>query len=90
MKYYGAEGSQLPSAPTDVGTYIVKINVDEGPNYNSATDLTNNNRKFSIAKAASSSDDFDFTAPSNLTYDGSSKSATVTAKPSISGMAPSL
>ena len=39
-----------------------------------------------VKKGAPAVDDFDFTAPSDLTYDGSPKAATVTAKTSITGM----
>lgn len=38
LKYY-KEGETMPVAPTEVGTYTVKIDVAEGNNYNSANDL---------------------------------------------------
>ena len=37
--------------PKDAGTYTVKINVAEGPNYKAATELTADGWKFSITKA---------------------------------------
>lgn len=40
IKYYDEDGTELASAPTEVGTYTVKIDVDEGDNYAAATNLT--------------------------------------------------
>ena len=50
LKYYKGD-SPLSAAPTDAGKYTVKINVAEGDNYESATNLTADGWKFSIAKA---------------------------------------
>lgn len=50
LKYYKGN-SPLSAAPTDAGEYTVKINVAEGDNYESATNLTADGWKFSIAKA---------------------------------------
>ena len=44
------------------------------------------NVEYTIAKADPQASDFTFTAPSGLTYDGSKKEATVTAKTGITGM----
>ena len=49
LKYYKV-GSEEPleGAPTDVGEYIVKIDVTEGDNYNSAVNLTDESWTFTI------------------------------------------
>ena len=49
LKYYKGT-SELASAPIDAGTYIVKINVTDGTNYNSATGITAASWTFSITK----------------------------------------
>lgn len=51
VKYYDASGNQLTSEPTEVRTYTVKIDVDEGDNYAEAKDLTADDWKFKIVKA---------------------------------------
>ena len=56
LKYYKGN-SPLSAAPTDAGEYTVKINVAEGDNYESATNLTADGWKFSIAKASSKKDE---------------------------------
>ena len=56
LKYYKGD-SPLSAAPTDAGEYTVKINVAEGDNYESATNLTADGWKFSIAKASSKKDE---------------------------------
>ena len=56
LKYYKGD-SPLSAAPTDAGKYTVKINVAEGDNYESATNLTADGWKFSIAKASSKKDE---------------------------------
>ena len=66
VKYYDesgnnpAVGSDTSTAPTNAGTYTVKIDVAEGDNYKSAIDLTSESWKFTIAKATP-------TVPSGLT-----------------------
>ena len=76
VKYYSGS-TLLSSAPKDVGTYTVKIDVAEGTNYVAATNLTNS-WMFTIAKAPPQASDFTFTPPSNLVYNGTLKTATVT------------
>ncbi|MCH5190578.1 MAG: hypothetical protein J1F23_00290 [Oscillospiraceae bacterium] len=45
VKYYKVGSDEaLAGAPTEVGKYIVKIDVNEGINYNSAVDLTDEER----------------------------------------------
>ena len=50
VNYYNGE-TKLDGAPTDVGTYTVKISVAEGTNYNAATNLTADSWTFTITKA---------------------------------------
>lgn len=50
VKYYDASGALLTEAPTNVGTYTVKIDVTEGENYLAATDLTDSSWKFTITQ----------------------------------------
>ena len=65
---YAQNGKTLPSAPTDAGEYTASITVGEG-NTASVT--------YTIGKATPKAEDFTFTAPTSLTYDGNVKSATV-------------
>ena len=51
VKYYNSAGTKLTSAPTNVGTYTVKIDVAEGDNYEAKTDITAGTWKFTITKA---------------------------------------
>ncbi|MGN1044257.1 MAG: GLUG motif-containing protein, partial [Acutalibacteraceae bacterium] len=86
INYYDISGPKLDSAPTDAGTYKVKIDVTEGDNYNAGTNITADSWTFTIEKATPTADDFTFTELSDLTYDGTAKVATVTAKDGITGM----
>ena len=65
---YAQNGNTLPSAPTDAGKYTASITVGED-NTASVT--------YTIGKATPKAEDFTFTAPTSLTYDGNVKSATV-------------
>lgn len=65
---YAQNGNTLPSAPTDAGEYTASITVGAG-NTASVT--------YTIGKATPKAEDFTFTAPTSLTYDGNVKSATV-------------
>ena len=51
VKYYNSAGTKLTSAPTNAGTYTVKIDVAEGDNYEAKTDITSGTWKFTITKA---------------------------------------
>ena len=51
VKYYNSAGTKLTSAPKNVGTYTVKIDVAEGDNYEAQTDITADNWTFTITKA---------------------------------------
>ena len=64
----------------NAGTATVKITDEEGGNY-----TVNGSANFSILKAAPQARDFTFTPPTNLTYDGTAKTATVTANSGITG-----
>ena len=51
VKYYNSAGTNLTSAPTNAGTYTVKIDVAEGDNYEAQTDITADHWTFTITKA---------------------------------------
>ena len=62
----------LPTAPTDAGTYTAGITVGEGGGAVTAS------VEYTIKKADLAAGDFAFTSPTDLTYNGSAKTATVT------------
>ena len=62
----------LPTAPTDAGTYTAGITVGEGSGAVTAS------VEYTIKKADLAAGDFTFTSPTDLTYNGSAKTATVT------------
>lgn len=78
----------LPASPVpltaaevkDAGTYAVVLKVDTATDtYSTAPALYNlTNWTFTIGKKAITAEDFTFSAPANLTYDGTVKKATVT------------
>ena len=88
VKYYSdAQCSTEVQNPTNVGTYYVGITVAEGTNYSETSSVLHDaSWKFTITKATPSKEDFNFSAPSDLTYDGSAKNASVRAKQDITGM----
>ncbi|MCI7766579.1 MAG: hypothetical protein MSJ26_01165, partial [Oscillospiraceae bacterium] len=86
VKYYDAAGNKLDSAPIDLGTYTVKIDVTAGTNYAAATDLTADTWTFTITSGTLTASDFTFAAPTDLAYDGIAKTATVTSKDGITGI----
>ena len=51
IKYYSSTGTNLTSAPTNAGTYIVKIDVAACDKYEAQTDITADHWTFTIAKA---------------------------------------
>ena len=80
VKYYSDEEctDEVQQTPTNVGTYYVGITVAEGDNYSAtSTVLHDSNWKFTINRATPSTNDFTYSAPSDLTYDGTAKEATV-------------
>ena len=64
---YTKDGISLEAAPTDAGTYTASITMG------SATASVT----YTIGKATPKAEDFTFSAPTSLTYDGNVKSATV-------------
>ena len=51
IKYYSSTGTNLTSAPTNAGTYIVKIDVAAYDKYEAQTDITADHWTFTITKA---------------------------------------
>ena len=89
VKYYSdAEcTSEMQQTPTNVGTYYVGITVAEGDNYSAVSDVLHDSSwRFTINKATPIATNFTYNAPSDLTYDGNAKSATVVPKDGITGM----
>lgn len=50
VKYYGADGQELNGAPTEVGDYTVKIDVEEGDNYLEGQNITAASWSFTITE----------------------------------------
>ena len=48
VKYYDKDGKQLTKAPTEAGTYTVKIDVAQGIGYEAQTNITCDDWKFTI------------------------------------------
>ncbi len=69
---YKQGGATLSDAPTDAGTYTAGITVGEGEGAVTAS------VEYTIKKADLAAGDFTFTSPTDLTYNGSAKTATVT------------
>ena len=87
VQYYSDAQRTTPATPTDAGTYYVGITVTAGTNYSAATSaLYDEAWQFTISRIDPIADDFDYATPTDLTYDGSAKSATVTAKEGVNGM----
>ena len=75
-KNYTEDATPLSAAPTNAGTYTASITV--GGKTATVT--------YEIGKATPQASDFTFTPPTNPTYDGGPKTATVEPKTGISGM----
>ncbi len=77
VKYrLAGEGSDFTETkPTNAGTYDVAVSFPAAGNYEGATDLVLG--QFTIDKKTITAEDFDFSAPDSLTYDGNAKVATV-------------
>ena len=69
---YKQGNTTLSAAPTDAGTYTASITVGEGEGAVTAS------VEYTIKKADLAAGDFTFTSPTDLTYNGSAKTATVT------------
>ena len=76
ISYKDAGGNLLSGAPTDVGTYTASITV--GGKTASVT--------YEIQKADPAANNFVFTAPGSLTYDGMAKIADIKTATNITGM----
>ena len=76
ISYKDAEGNLLSGAPTDAGTYTASITV--GGVTASVT--------YEIQKADPAANNFVFTAPGSLTYDGTAKTADIETATNITGM----
>ena len=78
VKYTGRNGTDYNSAeaPTDAGNYTASITVGDA-----TASVT-----YTIGKATPKAEDFTFSAPTSLTYDGNVKSATVEPNTGINGM----
>ena len=75
---YKQGGTTLSAVPTNAGTYTAGITVGEGEGAVIAS------VEYTIEKADLAVGDFTFTSPTDLTYNGSAKTATVTtAKPGV-------
>ena len=62
----------------DAGEYIITVGCKSGINVNTNYNITFVNGKFTITKINPSMEDFVFTTPQNLVYDGNEKQAAVT------------
>ena len=69
---YKQGNTTFSDAPTDAGTYTAGITVGEGEGAVTAS------VEYTIEKADLAAGDFTFTSPTDLTYNGSAKTATVT------------
>ena len=78
VKYRLVGGSSAFTAtePTNAGTYEVAVSFPAAGNYEGAEDLVLG--QFTIDKKTITAEDFTFSAPANLIYDGNAKTATVT------------
>ena len=76
ISYKDADGKELTSAPTDAGTYTASITV--GGKTASVT--------YEIQKATPTTENFVFTVPGSLTYDGTAKTADIETATNITGM----
>ncbi len=87
VKYYDGNGSPVTGAPTEVGTYTVKLDVAEGTAYAAGTDITSSSWTFTIAqKPVPTANDFTVTLPTGTYYDGNVKTASAVAKSGVTGM----
>lgn len=75
VKYYDKSGKSLASAPVNAGTYIVKIDVAEGNEYNAISDVTASQWKFTISPRVITAADLEFVdAVITKVYDGTTDS----------------
>ena len=88
VKYYSdAECTTEAQNTRNAGTYYVGITVAEGDSYNAITSVLHDSSwQFTINRATPIATNFTYNAPSDLTYDGTPKTATVMPKEGITGM----
>ena len=72
----GGSSAFTTTEPANAGTYEVAVSFPANGNYEGAEDLVLG--QFTIGKKTITAEDFTFSAPANLTYDGTAKTATVT------------
>ena len=72
----GEDSDFTETAPTNAGTYEVAVSFPAAGNYKGAEALILG--QFTIGKKTITAEDFTFSTPANLTYDGTAKTATVT------------
>ena len=77
--------SETIAQQTNAGTYYLWYYV-KGDNNHTDTDINGTSISKEIGKKAPAAAEFDYTAPADLAYDGTTKSATVVAKTDIEGM----
>lgn len=85
VKYYDENGTMVDSV-VDAGRYTVKIDVAEGDNFAEVTDITSDTWTFEISKATPTAEMFNYSAPSDLAYNGTAKTATAMPATGITGM----
>lgn len=56
VNYYDKDGKKLDSAPKEMGMYTVKIDVEEGDNYNAASEITDASWSFEIKEKQEASE----------------------------------
>ena len=75
VKYFDENGTKLSSAPINAGTYTVKIDVEEGEDFEAITDLTSDSWKFTIKPKVITKSDLEFlSANFSKSYDGTTAS----------------
>lgn len=89
VKYFDENGTKLSSAPVNAGTYTVKIDVEEGDDFEAISDLTSDSWKFTINPKVITKSDLEF-VDANFTkiYDGATAStAKMRIKSNVVGIA---
>ncbi|MBR1817091.1 MAG: hypothetical protein IJ763_10425 [Lachnospiraceae bacterium] len=85
--YSDAECNNEVDCPINAGTYYVGVTVEEGSNFKAVSTLIKSDSwKFTIEKATPGVGDFAYNEPSDLSYNGSEKTATVDPAFDVEGM----
>ena len=77
---YKKGNESLTAAPADAGEYTASITLGEGENAKTAS------VEYSIEKATPTAENFSFTAPTDLIYNGKAKTAAIVPNTGITGM----